>query len=120
MLTLATAEFVTVHATVEVTLLELPLLNVKVATNCCCASGEIFGIAGVSARTVATGELTDNTAVPLIEPELAEIVVCPTEALFTVPAPFMTATAGIEDAQLADCVTSCVDPSLNVAMAVNC
>jgi len=120
LLTLATAELVTIQPTVFVTALELPLLSVKVATNCCCAPGEMVGIAGVTVSPVATGAMIDKTAAPAMEPELAEIVVVPTEALSAIPAPFMAATAGNEDVQLADCVMSCVDPSLNVAVAVNC
>src|SRR5579864_4689390 len=100
LLTLATAGFTTVHATVFVMSLEIPLLNVAVAVNCCCDPTGRLGIVGVTASETTTGSEMARTAVPAMEPEVAEIVVLPTEAPSTIPAPFITPTTGKEELQL--------------------
>ena len=62
---------------------------------------------GVSANCT-TGDvvLTLRVVEPLIDPEVAEIAVCPTEALLARPALAIIATDGLEELQVAVFVTS--------------
>jgi hypothetical protein len=63
--------------------------------------------------------LTAKTTEPVIEPEAAVIVVVPGVTLVAYPAAPIVATAGIDDPQVADCVKSCVLPSVYVPTASN-
>jgi hypothetical protein len=57
---------------------------------------------------------------PVTEPLLAETDVVPTTMPVARPEEFIGATLGIDEVHVDDCVTSCVEPSLKVAIAVNC
>ncbi len=90
------------------------------AMNCCCAPTISEDVDGVTASETGTAGLTNRLAEPLTEPELAEMVVLPGEILVAYPGEFIAATAGTDEVQVADCVMSCVEPSVNVAVAENC
>jgi len=63
--------------------------------------------------------LTVSALEPLTDPEVAEIVVCPTEALVARPVAVMGATATFEDTHVETLVTSCTVPSVKVPLALN-
>jgi hypothetical protein len=83
-----------------------------VAANCNCAPAETVALEGETTSDTGTGALTVRNAEPMAEPALAEMVVVPASMLITSPEELTVATSGIEDAQVADCVISCVEPSL--------
>ena len=56
----------------------------------------------------------------LTEPSIAVIVVLPVETLVTSPRLVIVATAGVEELHSTDCVTSWVELSLKVPVALNC
>ncbi len=64
--------------------------------------------------------LTLSTVDPPTWPEVAEMVVCPTNALLARPAPVIVATLGIDEVQFAMLVTSWMVPSVKVPLAANC
>ena len=68
---------------------------------------------GATAITVKLVEL-------LTAPTDAVIVVVPTPEVVACPVPLTLATAGLEELQVAVAVTSCVLPSVKVAVAENC
>jgi hypothetical protein len=72
----------------------------------------IDALPGLTAIDTRTGAVTPKLADPLIDPEVAVIVVLPGVTLVAYPAAPIVATAETDDAQLADCVKSCVLPSV--------
>jgi hypothetical protein len=88
--------------------------------NCNCAPAETVALVGETTSETGTGALTVRKLDPVTEPAFADTVVVPASMPSASPAEFTAATAGLEDVQVADCVMSWVDPSLYVAMAVNC
>jgi len=66
----------------------------------------------VTISEVGTAELTAKMTEPVIVPEVAVIVVLPGITLVAYPAAPIVATAGTDAAQVADCVKSCVLPSV--------
>lgn len=70
--------------------------------------------------TIGELMLMVSTLDPLTDPELAEIIVCPTDALLALPVLVIVATVGFDDIQVAKLVTSCTVPSVNVPLAANC
>src|SRR5690242_3054391 len=56
----------------------------------------------------------------LTAPNIAVMVVVPVERLVTKPRFVIVATLGVEELHNTDCVTSCVELSLNVPVAANC
>jgi hypothetical protein len=79
----------------------------------------IEALPGLTDNDTRTG-VTATLAELVTEPEVAVIVVVPEATLVAYPAAFIVATAGTDDAQAADCVKSCVLPSLYVPKASNC
>ena len=73
---------------------------------------KIVSLAGEMVKEAGTAGLMVSTALPLIAPKLAEIVVAPALTLLANPVPLTAATVGIDDVQPADCVMSRVEPSL--------
>jgi hypothetical protein len=69
-------------------------------------------------RPVLTATVT--AAEPVVEPDAAEIISIPAATPLTRPVAFTVATLVFEDDQLAESVRSCVLPSPNVPVAVNC
>lgn len=70
--------------------------------------------------TVFVAAGTVSVALPLTLPTAAVIVVEPAATAFAMPDVLIVATAVFASDQLADAVTSAVDPSLYVPVAVNC
>ena len=66
----------------------------------------IVGAGGVTLIETRAAAVTVKLVEPLIAPELAEIVVCPVEALLAKPVLLMVATLGLEDTQVATLVMS--------------
>ena len=64
--------------------------------------------------------VTVNVVEPLIAPQVAWIVVCPTPTLLARPEAFIVATPEADELQVAVLVRFCVLPSLYVPVAVNC
>jgi hypothetical protein len=64
--------------------------------------------------------VTVKVVVPLTPAELAVIVVAPADVAVATPALLMVATADVEEIHVAELVTFNVEPSLYVAVAVNC
>jgi hypothetical protein len=64
--------------------------------------------------------VTVMLAVPATDPRVAVIVAWPEDRPLETPPEAIVATAGAEELQLADIVTSCWLPSLNAPVAVNC
>jgi hypothetical protein len=67
-----------------------------------------------------TGAVTAILADPVMVPEVAVIVVVPGVTLVAYPAAPIVATAETDVVQVADCVKSCVLPSVYVPTASNC
>ena len=82
------------------------------AVNCSVWPAATAGAAGVTAIEVNTAAVTVNVKEPVIVPEVAVIVVVPGVTLVAYPAAPIVATAGTDAAQVADCVKSCVLPSV--------
>lgn len=120
LVTVATAGLEELHVAVPVTFAVLPSLLVKMAVNCCCAPTISEDVDGVTASETGTAGLTNRVAEPLTEPKLAEMVVLPGEILVAYAGELIAATAGADEVQVAGCVMSCVEPSVNVAVAENC
>ena len=79
--------------------------------------GGIELLAGVTA--IDTNEfVTVRVVVPVIVPELAEMVLVPAPTPVARPETLIVATEGVADSQLAD--TALVLPSLYVPVALNC
>jgi hypothetical protein len=72
----------------------------------------IDALPGLTDIDTRTGAVTDTLAEPLMVPEVAVIVVVPGVTLVAYPAAPIVATAGTDAAQVADCVKSCVLPSV--------
>jgi hypothetical protein len=97
--------------------------NVPVAVNCCIPFTPIFAVLGVTAIDFKVGPLlTVSCAVPLIVPSVAVIVTGPPPATPVArPVPAATvATSVFEDVHVDCVVTSFVELSENVPVAVNC
>jgi hypothetical protein len=82
------------------------------------------GLAGVIAIETNTAGVTLSVVDPDIEPEEAAIVVMPVSKLLARPfvsGPLLiVATVAFEELQCTVVVMSCVLPSVNVPVAVNC
>jgi hypothetical protein len=72
----------------------------------------IDALPGLTDIDTRTGAVTATLAEPLMVPEVAVIVVVPGVTLVAYPAAPIVATAGTDAAQVADCVKSCVLPSV--------
>jgi len=99
----------------------LPSLYVPIAAYCWLVPLAIDALPGLTANDTRTGAVTATLAEPLIvPPDVAVMVVIPGTTVVAYPPPPIVATPEADDAQLADCVRSCVLPSLYVPRAVNC
>ena len=105
------------HVTLEVMSCGGPLAKVPVAVNCCVPLGAMVAEEGVTA--IDTNALvTVSAAVPVMLPEVADIVLVPAAMPVASPEVLIVATAVLDDSQLA--ATAFVLPSLYVPVAVNC
>src|SRR5271167_2312160 len=108
------------HVTLDVRFCVEPSLNVPVAVNCCVAPLVIEGFAGVTAIDCSVAAVTVRSVEPLIDDDVAEIVEVPTAAPLARPAALIVAVAVVPEDHVTLDVTFCVEPSLNVPVAVNC
>jgi hypothetical protein len=120
LLMVATAVAEDVHVAVLVRFCWLPSVNVPVAVNCCVNPLATDGFAGVTAIVCKTAGVTVSAVEPLIDPDVALIVVDPVATVLAKPALLMVATAVAEDVHVAVLVRFCWLPSVNVPVAVNC
>ena len=108
------------HVTVSVRFSVELLLYFPVAVNCSVPPAVIEGLAGVTAIDTNVGAVTVSVVEPLIEPEVAVIVVLPCATLVARPAALMVATLVDEEFQVTESVRFSVEPLLYVPVAVNC
>ena len=80
----------------------------------------IEGLAGVTAIDDKAAVVTVKTVDPLMEPDVARIVVVPVATLVARPVLFIVAVAGVRDAQVTEFVRFCVLLSVYVPVTVNC
>src|SRR5471032_1360348 len=78
------------------------------------------GFCGVTAIDNSTAGVTVSTVLALKAPVVAVICVAPATLPSAKPPAAMLAVAGVADAKAETAVTSCVVPSLNVPVTVNC
>jgi hypothetical protein len=97
---------------------------VPVAVNCCVVPFTMLGLVGVTAMDTSVAEVTVSVVDLNIFPDVAVIVVEPTAVEVARPlaaaAPLMAATAAADEFQVTSVVRSCVVPSENIPVAVNC
>lgn len=80
--------------------------------NCCVVPRAMEGLTGLMAMETSAAELTVSVVEPVIEPEVALIVVVPAATLVASPVELMVATLVVEEAQVAELVRFCVEPSV--------
>jgi hypothetical protein len=115
--TVATLELAVLQLASEVMFDVLPSEYVPVALSCNEVPSGTEGFTGVTV-TAASPTVTDAE---LLRPASATVIVDkPIASPVTIPELFTPATAGAEDVQIAEAVTSFVLPSLYVANALNC
>jgi hypothetical protein len=117
-LMVATVPVPDAHTALVSTCVELSL-NVPVAVNCCVAPLVIEGFAGVTAIDTSVAGFTVSSVEPLMLPLVAEIVEVPAPTAVAKPVTLIVATVPVPDAHTA-LVSTCVELSLNVPVAVNC
>jgi hypothetical protein len=111
-LTVATPEFVVLQVTEFVRSSVLPSVYVPVAFKACVVPSANEEFAGVMTRETNVGCVTVTGVEPVIDPEAAVTVAVPMLAPVSRPVLPMLATAGAEELQLTELVTSCVLPSV--------
>jgi hypothetical protein len=117
-LIVATVAVPDAHTALLSTCVELSL-NVPVAVNCCVAPLVIEGFAGVTAIDTSVAGVTVSSVEPVMLPTVAEIVEVPTPTALAKPVALIVATVAVPDAHTA-LLSTCVELSLNVPVAVNC
>jgi hypothetical protein len=119
-LMVATAVLEELQVTELVRFCVLPSLYVPVAVNCCVPPAATDGLAGVTAIDTSVGAVTVRPVEPLMEPDVAWMVVLPVDALVARPALLIDAIAELVELQVTELVRFCVLPLLYVPMAVYC
>ena len=94
-------------------------LNVPVAVNCLVLPTAMLEFGGVTAIATKLAPVTVKLALPVTDPEVAEIVACPAANALTRPEESTEAVLLAEEDQLT-AVSNCVLPSSKVPVAVNC
>jgi hypothetical protein len=79
----------------------------------------VAGVTAMEARVFGAAD-TVRAALPLMPSMVAVTVVEPAPSAVAIPALVMLATFAFVSVQVADAVTSAVEPSLKVALALNC
>src|ERR1700736_5886859 len=97
----------------------LPSPNVPVAVNCCVKPLAIVGFKGVTTIDTNVGGVTVKRVDPVMLPLFAEIVEVPTPAAVAKPVLLIVATVVVPEAHTT-LFNTCVLPSPNVPVAVNC
>ena len=121
-LTEATAAFAAAQVAVVLTFPVEPSLYVAVAVNCMAAPGDMLEEAGVTEIDfrVETAFATVSVAVPLMPLRVAVTAVEPAATAVAIPEELIVATAVFAEAQFAVVLIFAVEPSVYVAVAVNC
>jgi hypothetical protein len=119
-LTVATVPSEELQCTVVVTSWLLPSANVPVAENCSVVPSATLADDGDTVIETSADAVTASEVEPLTLPDVALMLVVPTATVVARPEVFTVATAEESDDQVAVLVKSCVLPSLNVPVAVNC
>ena len=95
-----------------------------VAANCWFVPSAMEGFAGVTAIETSAAAVTVRVVLAVIEPEAAVIFAEPVPTVVTNPcepvALLIVATAIVSEPHTTVVVMSCVPPSVNVPVAVNC
>jgi hypothetical protein len=94
-------------------------LNVPVAVNCCVAPLVIEGFPGVTAIDTSVAGFTVSSVEPVMLLLVAEIVDVPVPTAVAKSVALIVATVAVPDAHTA-LLSTCVELSLNVPVAVNC
>jgi len=116
----AVAGVAELHVTLAVRFCVVLLLNVPVAVNCCVRPAAIEGFAGVTAMDTSVGAVTVKSTVLETVPEVALIPAVPAAIPVAKPLAVIVAAAGVLEVQATLAVRFCVEPSVNVPVAVNC
>lgn len=109
-----------VHFAVLFRFCVVPLLYVPVAMNCWVLPAGTDAVPGVTDREVKIAGVTVKVAEALTVPELAVIVAIPCATPAANPPLLSVATAVDDELHFTVLVRSCVEPLLNVPVAVNC
>jgi hypothetical protein len=112
LLTVATAVLLEVHVTEFVRFCWLPSLYAPVAVNCCVAPFTMDGLDGVREIETRVGGVTVRVVDPLIEPEIAWMVVLPVPTPVAKPAFIIVATLVLLELHVTKLVRFCWEPSL--------
>jgi hypothetical protein len=81
---------------------------VPVAVNCCVRPFATLGLAGVTAMETSAADITVSVVLPVMLPEVAEMVVVPAATAVARPPAAMVAVAVLDEAHVAVAVRSCV------------
>jgi len=119
LLIVATPVLVELHTTDPVILAVLPSLYIPVAVYCCVAPFAIDAFAGATTMETSVA-ITVKFVVPLIEPDVAQIVVVPTPTPDANPPLVIVAAAVFVELHVTILVRFCVLLSLYVPVAVYC
>src|SRR5712671_2008447 len=80
----------------------------------------MLSLAGLTAMLTRANVVTVRVADPVMVPEVALMAAVPSVRVLADPVAFTVATVCVSDDHVTMPVTSCVLPSLNVPVAVNC
>lgn len=119
LLIVAAAGFEEAHKADAVMSCVLLSLKVPVAVNCLVVATAMLEFAGVTAIAIKVAPVMVRLALPVTDPEVAEIVACPAANALTRPEESTEAVLVAEDDQVTE-VSNSVLPSSKVPVAVNC
>ena len=119
LLMVATLPAEDVHVPVLVISSVLPSLNIPKAVNCCNEPTGTEGLAGVTVMDRITADVTVNTVLPLIGPEVADIVALPALSVLANPVLSTVAVVVLDELHVGADIFW-VPPSVNSPTAVNC
>lgn len=94
-------------------------LKVPVALNCLLVPTAMLEFAGATAIDTSVAPVTVSVALPVTDPEVAEMVATPAAKPLAIPKESTEAVPVAEDDQVTD-VSNCVLPSSKLPVAVNC
>ena len=98
----------------------VPSVKVPVAVNCCVVPRGMVAVCGLIAMDTRAAGVTVSSVELLIPPEFAVMLAVPMPALCASPLLLMVAAEAVSEDQVAVLVRSCVLPSVNDPIAVNC
>ena len=98
----------------------VPSVYVPVALNCCVVPKGVVAFGGLMMIDVKVAAATVKTVDPVTNAEVALMVADPVPMLVASPTLLMLAVETVSEAHVAVELRSCVLPSLNVPVAINC